>query len=99
MVEWEGEHVMTIEEVLAFEEMQIFDRKSVKVGDSGKEVQRILGCSSSIAGEIMSKLREMKVIHEVKGKGKGKYRFANRDEVKIVRDNIKDTTKTSTKSQ
>lgn len=79
--------------------IQIYETIDTNQVFGAGEVQRILGCSSSTAGEIMSKLREMKVIHEVKGKGKGKYRFANRDEVKIVRDNIKDTTKNSTKSQ
>lgn len=29
----------------------------------------------------MSKLREMKVVCEIKGKGKGKYRFAYEDEI------------------
>lgn len=46
------------------------------------EVVKILNCSPSTAGEIMSKLREMGVVCEIKGKGKGKYRFLNSDEQK-----------------
>ena len=46
-----------------------------------REIVEILNCSSSTAREIMSKLREMKVVCEIKGKGKGKYRFAYEDEI------------------
>ena len=46
-----------------------------------REIVKILNCSSSTAREIMSKLREMKVVCEIKGKGKGKYRFAYEDEI------------------
>ena len=47
-----------------------------------REIVEILNCSSSTAREIMSKLREMKVVCEIKGKGKGKYRLAYESEVK-----------------
>lgn len=47
-----------------------------------REIVEILNCSSSTAREIMSKLREMKVVREIKGKGKGKYRFAYENEIK-----------------
>ena len=47
---------------------------------STKEIVNILGCSPSTSREIMVKLREMKVVCEVKGMGKGKYRFLNQDE-------------------
>lgn len=40
----------------------------------------ILGCSPSTSREIMAKLRDMKVVCEVKGMGKGKYRFINDNE-------------------
>ena len=46
-----------------------------------REIVATLNCSSSTAREIMSKLREMKVVCEIKGKGKGKYRFAYEDEI------------------
>lgn len=45
-----------------------------------REIVEILNCSPSTAREIMSKLREMKVVCEIKGKGKGKYRFIYEDE-------------------
>lgn len=48
---------------------------------STSEVVKILGCSYSTASEIMSKLREMKVVKDVKGKGKGKCRFINTGEI------------------
>ncbi|WP_091234724.1 ATP-binding protein [Anaerobium acetethylicum] len=44
------------------------------------DVRKILGCSPSTASEIMAKLRELGVVREVKGKGKGKCRFAYEDE-------------------
>lgn len=39
------------------------------------EIENILRCSISIAKNVMKKLREMEVVEEVKGKGKGKYIF------------------------
>lgn len=41
------------------------------------EIEDILGCSASTARAVMAKLREMKVVVSVKGKGKGKYTFAH----------------------
>lgn len=40
-----------------------------------KEIEEILECPSSTARTVLSKLREMKIVTEVKGKGKGKYVF------------------------
>lgn len=40
-----------------------------------KEIEEILGCSSSTARTVLSKLKEMEIVTEVKGKGKGKYVF------------------------
>ena len=39
------------------------------------EVENILKCSTSTSKNIMKKLREMEVVEEVKGRGKGKYIF------------------------
>lgn len=39
------------------------------------EIERVLKCSTSMAKNVMKKLREMGVVEEVKGKGKGKYTF------------------------
>ena len=40
-----------------------------------KEIKEILDCSSSTARAVMTKLRDMKVVKAVNGKGKGKYVF------------------------
>ncbi len=45
------------------------------------EVKNILKCSMSASKEIMKKLRDMGVVRSVKGRGKGKYRFANGEEM------------------
>lgn len=39
------------------------------------EIEKILDCSPSTARAVMAKYRDMKVVTEVKGRGKGKYRF------------------------
>ena len=39
------------------------------------EIERILKCSTSTSKNVMKKLREIGVVEEVKGKGKGKYTF------------------------
>lgn len=40
-----------------------------------KEIKEILNCSPSTARAVMIKLRDMKVVKAVNGKGKGKYIF------------------------
>ena len=45
------------------------------------EVENILKCSMSTSKEIMKKLRDIEVVRSVKGKGKGKYRFVNSEEI------------------
>lgn len=40
-----------------------------------KEIKEILNCSPSTARVVMIKLRDMKVVKAVNGKGKGKYVF------------------------
>lgn len=45
------------------------------------EVKRILGCTITASKDIMKKLRDMGVVTEVKGRGKGKYRFLYKNEV------------------
>ena len=39
------------------------------------EIERVLKCSTSMAENVMKKLREIGVVEEVKEKGKGKYTF------------------------
>ncbi len=46
------------------------------------EVKQILDCTSTVSKDIMKKLRDMDIVVEVKGMGKGKYRFVNKNEVK-----------------
>ena len=43
---------------------------------STKDIVGILGCSSSTSRELMTKLREMQVVCEVKGMGKGSRIYA-----------------------
>lgn len=45
------------------------------------EVKNILKCSMSASKEIMKKLRDIDVVRSVKGRGKGKYRFAKNEEM------------------
>ena len=40
-----------------------------------KEIKEIFDCSPSTARAVMTKLRDMKVVKVVNGKGKGKYVF------------------------
>lgn len=45
------------------------------------EVKEILGCTITASKDIMKKLRDMGVVAEVKGRGKGKYRFLYEGEI------------------
>lgn len=60
--------------------MKIYDEMDNNQIFGASDIRRILKCSPSTASEIMFKMREMNVVKEVKGKGKGKYRFAYKDE-------------------
>ena len=60
--------------------LKIYDEIDNNQIFGASDVRRILKCSPSTASEIMFKMREMNVVREVKGKGKGKYRFAYKDE-------------------
>ena len=44
------------------------------------EIQSVLHCSTTASKEFMKKLRKMEVVVEVKGNGKGKYRFVYQGE-------------------
>ncbi len=39
------------------------------------EVEKIIGCSASSSKEIMKKIKDLKIVDQVNGKGKGKYTF------------------------
>lgn len=60
--------------------LKIYDEMDNDQISGASDIRRILKCSPSTASEIMFKMREMNILKEVKGKGKGKYRFANKDE-------------------
>lgn len=60
--------------------VQIYENIDTNQVFSTKDMVNILGCSPSTSREIMAKLRDMKVVCEVKGMGKGKYRFINDNE-------------------
>ena len=45
------------------------------------EIVKILNCSRSTAKEIMKKIRDMEIVVEIKGNGKGKYRFIYENEI------------------
>jgi len=60
--------------------LKIYDEIDTNQIFGASDVRRILGCSSSTSSEIMSKLREMGVVKEIKGKGKGKCRFTYKKE-------------------
>jgi len=60
--------------------LKIYDEIDTNQIFGASDVKRILDCSSSTSSEIMSKLREMGVVKEIKGKGKGKCRFTYKKE-------------------
>lgn len=55
---------------------------SVEAGQvfGAPEVKKILNCTITASKDIMKKLRNMGIVTEVKGKGKGKYRFIYENE-------------------
>lgn len=60
--------------------MTVYMKIEVNQVFGANEVVEILGCSPSTAREVIKKLKDMKLIVEVKGQGKGKYRFVNQDD-------------------
>ena len=60
--------------------LQVYENMDTNQIFGTSEITSILGCSDATARRIMSKFRSMNVVREVKGKGKGKYRFVNEDE-------------------
>jgi len=60
--------------------IQVYEEIEVNQIFGATNVVDILKCAPSTARNIMLKLRDMEVLKEVKGKGKGKYRFAYREE-------------------
>lgn len=55
--------------------MRIYEEIETNQVFGAPEIERVLKCSTSTAKNVMKKLREIGVVEEVKGKGKGKYTF------------------------
>ena len=62
--------------------LKIYDEIETNQVFGASEVARILELSYSGARKVLDKLIDMNVLVAVKGKGKGKYRFLNNDEIK-----------------
>ena len=55
--------------------LKVYDKIEKNQIFGTKEIKEILDCSPSTARAVMTKLRDMKVVKVVNGKGKGKYIF------------------------
>ena len=55
--------------------LKVYDEIEKNQISGTKEIKEILDCSPSTARAVMTKLRDMKVVKAVNGKGKGKYVF------------------------
>ena len=64
--------------------MHVYENIDTNQVFSTKESINILKCSPFTSRVIRIKLREMKVVCEVKGIGKGKYRLVNQDDKKKI---------------
>lgn len=61
--------------------LEVYNSVDINQVFGAPEVKKILGCTDTASKDIMKKLRNMGIITEVKGKGKGKYRFLYEDEI------------------
>ena len=55
--------------------LKVYEKIENKQIFGAPEIERVLKCSTSTAKNVMKKLREIGVVEEIKGKGKGKYTF------------------------
>lgn len=55
--------------------LKVYDSIEANQVFGAPEVKEILGCTITASKDIMKKMRDMGVVTEVKGRGKGKYRF------------------------
>lgn len=65
--------------------LKVYDSVETNQVFGAPEVKEILGCTITASKDIMKKLRDMGVVAEVKGRGKGKYRFVYESEIEIRR--------------
>ena len=61
--------------------LKVYDSIETDQVFGAPEVKKILGCTITASKDIMKKLRDMGVVEEVKGRGKGKYRFLYESEI------------------
>lgn len=61
--------------------LKVYDFVETNQVFGAPEVKEILGCTTTASKDIMKKLRDMCVVTEVKGRGKGKYRFVYESEI------------------
>ena len=61
--------------------LEVYNSVDINQVFGAPEVKKILGCTDTASKDIMKKLRNMGIITEVKGKGKGKYRFLYEGEI------------------
>ena len=61
--------------------LKVYDFVETNQVFGAPEVKEILGCTTTASKDIMNKLRDMCVVTEVKGRGKGKYRFVYESEI------------------
>lgn len=61
--------------------LRVYDLIGTNQAFGAPEVKEILGCTVTASKDIMKKLRDMGVVAEVKGRGKGKYRFVYEGEI------------------
>ena len=61
--------------------LMIYDNIGMNQKFGSKEMTKILECVPSTAALMMKKLRDMKIIIEIKDKGKVKYSFKNQEEI------------------
>lgn len=63
--------------------LKVYDFVETNQVFGAPEVKEILGCTITASKDIMKKLRDMGVVTEVKGRGKGKYRFIYEREIEV----------------
>lgn len=61
--------------------LKVYDSIETNQVFGAPEVKELLGCTTTASKDIMKKMRDMKVVVEVKGRGKGKYRFMYESEI------------------
>ena len=61
--------------------LKVYDSIETNQVFGAPEVKELLGCTITASKDIMKKLRDINVVKQVKGRGKGKYRFVYESEI------------------